>query len=93
MITICKNKKIVSYMLHAYYLLPMLILSCLAFNTEDGKHYISRLVVAMFIISLFTARKILWSNLNNPEIKRIMFFLDPNCSCFCWLPYFSWRGI
>lgn len=74
MITICKNKKIVSYMLHAYYLLPMLILSCLAFNTEDGKHYISRLVVAMFIISLFTARKILWSNLNNPEIKRIMFF-------------------
>ena len=28
-------------MLHAYYLLPMLILSCLAFNTEDGKHYIS----------------------------------------------------
>ncbi|MGE6234927.1 O-antigen ligase family protein [Aeromonas media] len=60
-----------------YYLLPIFLLSCLAFNSETGKHYISRLVVVMLVISVFTARDILRSNINKPEIKKIMFF---------WLP-------
>ena len=77
MITIGKKEKVKNYIAHAYYLLPLLILSCLAFNTENGKHYISRLIVAMFIISLFTDRRMLWSNLNTREIKRIILFWIP----------------
>lgn len=77
MINGCKYGHALDGVLQIYYLLPIFLLSCLAFNTETGKHYISRLVVVMLVISVFTARDILWSNINKPEIKKIMFF---------WLP-------
>lgn len=77
MINGCKYGHVLDGVLQIYYLLPMFLLSCLAFNTETGKHYISRLVVVMLVISVFTARDILWSNINKPEIKKIIFF---------WLP-------
>lgn len=57
-----------------YYLLPMFILSCLAFNSWNGKHYISRLVVMMFVVALLTARNVLIENLNKPSIKKMMIF-------------------
>lgn len=57
-----------------YYLLPILILSCLSFNTMDGKHYISRLVVAMFFVGLLMARNILIENLKNLLIKKMLMF-------------------
>lgn len=77
MINGCKYGHALDGVLQIYYLLPIFLLSCLAFNSETGKHYISRLVVVMLVISVFTARDTLWSNVNKPEIKKIMFF---------WLP-------
>ncbi|HEH9413606.1 TPA: O-antigen ligase family protein [Aeromonas salmonicida] len=77
MIGATKHRKALDFLLHVYYLSPIFLLSCLAFNTEGGKHYISRLVVAMLIASLVISRDLLWLNINRLEIKKILFF---------WLP-------
>lgn len=58
-----------------YYLSPILIMSCLSFNTIDGKHYISKLIVAMFVIGCLTNKAIIVKNFKNT--KPLMAF---------WLP-------
>ncbi|MCO5343911.1 O-antigen ligase family protein [Aeromonas veronii] len=57
-----------------YYMLPMLILSCFTFTTFGGKHYISRLVVVMFVISCVFCRNTIINNLKRAEVRIILFF-------------------
>lgn len=57
-----------------YHLLPIVILSCLSFNTWEGKHYISRLVVVMFVITCYMSRQVIKNNLQQSAIKTVVFF-------------------
>ncbi|MFL9628055.1 O-antigen ligase family protein [Aeromonas jandaei] len=57
-----------------YYVLPLIVASCLSFNTIEGKHYISKLVVLMLFIGLIFSRNVLKDNLENLEIRQIMIF-------------------
>lgn len=56
--------------MECYHLLPLFILSCLSFNTWEGKHYISRLVVIMLVVTLFAARGVIIYNFFRPEILK-----------------------
>lgn len=57
-----------------YYVLPLIVASCLSFNTIEGKHYISKLVVLMLFVGLIFSRNVLKDNFENLEIRQTMIF-------------------
>lgn len=60
--------------LECYYLLPVLILSCLAFNTWEGKHYISRLIVVMLVVACYMSRQVIKNNFQQSVVKNMVVF-------------------
>lgn len=57
-----------------YYVLPLIVASCLSFNTIEGKHYISKLVVLMLFVGLIFSRNVLKDNFESLEIRQTMIF-------------------
>lgn len=68
------NDKPLAWYASIYYTLPLVVLSCLSFNTWEGKHYISKLVILMFLVGCVFSRNVLKANFENREIRKIIKF-------------------
>lgn len=54
---------------NVYYLLPILVMSCLSFNTVDGKHYISRLIIVILVIGFFMNGAVIINNIKKTKVS------------------------
>ncbi|HEH9401897.1 TPA: O-antigen ligase family protein [Aeromonas sobria] len=66
------SDKPLNWYVNIYYVLPLIVASCLSFNTWEGKHYISRLVVLMLFITILKSRDVIKNNLSDFDVRKIL---------------------
>lgn len=66
------SDKPLNWYVNIYYVLPLIVVSCLSFNTWEGKHYISRLVVVMLFITVIKSRDVVKNNISDFDVRKIL---------------------
>lgn len=55
--------------------LPIFVMACLSFNTQNGNHFVSKLIIILSISSIFHFKENIKENLKSETTKRTFYFL------------------